>query len=69
MAKTKTLSDCHHDAVVLAEMLEGIDLMGNEGATFDSARIAVTIAAMEWAQRLRDDLETLESPKKAEVAA
>jgi hypothetical protein len=55
----KSLSDCQHDAVILAGMIEGIDLMGNEGTIFDEARAATTVAALEHARRLADDLDVL----------
>ncbi len=45
MPELKTLSDCQHVAVLLVDMIEAIDLMGNEGALFGSARTAVTVAA------------------------
>jgi len=54
-----TLSECQSNAVILAEMVDGIDLMANEGKRFDSARIAVTVAALERANRLASDLEAL----------
>ena len=55
-----TLADCQHDAIILAEMLEGIDLMGNEGGVFDGPRIAVTIVALERAKALANALDKLE---------
>ncbi len=55
------LCDCQHDATVLAGMLEAIDLMGNEGAIFDNARISVTIEALTKAKKLADDLDRVKS--------
>jgi len=52
-----TITDCHTSAIILSEMLEGIDLMNNEGAPFDNARIATTIAAVRFAKQLADDLD------------
>lgn len=55
--KFTLLKDCQHDAVILAGMMEGIDLMSNEGPVFDNARVAVTMAALELAKKLADDLD------------
>jgi len=53
----KTLADLQSDAVVLAGKLRGIDLMQNEGKMFDGARISITTAALERAEKLADDLD------------
>lgn len=65
--QSKTLIDCQHDAVVLSELLRGVDLMANEGKMFDSARVAVTMVALQRAEELANDLDRLES--KARVSA
>lgn len=57
--RQKTLSDCQHDAVILATVLEGIDLMGNEGEPFDNARGGTTILALRLAQELADNLDRI----------
>lgn len=59
----KTLSDCQINAVVLAALIEGIDLMGNEGETFDDTRVAVTTVALRLANELASDLDRLSMPK------
>lgn len=59
----KTLSDCQINAVVLAALIEGIDLMGNEGKTFDDTRVAVTTVALRLANELASDLDRLSMPK------
>lgn len=59
-SKIKTVQDCQAEAVVLAEMLRGIDLMNNDGALYDGARVAITIAAVERAERLADALDDIE---------
>ncbi len=63
---TKTLADCQHDSVILSALIEGIDLMDNEGQAFDEARVAVTGVALEKARALCDALERVQV---AEVAA
>ena len=60
---TKTLSDCHHDAVILSSMLEGIDLMDNEGKLFDNSKSACIAVALQRAQTLANDLDKLEIAK------
>lgn len=57
---TKTIEDIQHDAVVLSALLEGIDLMDNEGSAFDEARHAVTMVALERARALANDLDRTE---------
>lgn len=61
LPKTKTLTQCQHDAVVLSGMIEAIDLMGNEGEQFDCARVSVTMEALEKAKRLAVDLDEVAS--------
>ena len=56
----KTLEEIQHDAVVLSALLEGIDLMNNEGAAFDDARNAVTGIALEKARALANDMDRTE---------
>lgn len=61
-AKTteEMMTDCQTDAVVLAGMVEAIDLMHNEGgANWENAVTAVTIAALARARKLADDLDEL----------
>ena len=53
----KTVRDCQHDAVILSGMIEGIDLMGTERDRFGEAIAAVSIAALERAKALADDLD------------
>ncbi|HCP81273.1 MAG TPA: hypothetical protein DIT67_06680 [Octadecabacter sp.] len=54
-----TITDCQHDAVILAEIVEAIDLLTNEGKRFDSVRFAITEVALEKARKLADDLDVL----------
>lgn len=56
----RSVQDCHGEAVILAQMLRGIDLMSTEGAKFNGARVAVTIAAVERAERLAAALDTIQ---------
>ncbi|MFD0981618.1 hypothetical protein [Tropicimonas aquimaris] len=60
-AKTveQKVSDCQSDAVVLAGMVEAIDLMANEGERFGNAIAAVTIAALDRANKLASDLDSI----------
>ena len=57
----RTLSTCQTDAVTLAALIEGIDLMGNEGAAFDNARIAATTVALRMASQLAADLDKIDT--------
>lgn len=57
---TPTIGECLFEACIVSEMLQGIDLMCNEGTTFDEARIATTIAAKDRAQKLYDMLSTID---------
>ena len=54
---TKTVRDCQHDAVLLKGLIEGLDLMENEGPRFENARVSLTMVALQWAQQLADDLD------------
>lgn len=63
MPANKALSQCHHDAEIVSQMLLGIDLMGNEGKAFDSPRIAITMAALEKAEKLAADLDAIKLPE------
>ncbi|SNT38017.1 hypothetical protein [Tropicimonas sediminicola] len=55
----RRVSDCQSDAVVLAGMVEAIDLMANEGERFGNAIAAVTIAALDRANKLASDLDSI----------
>lgn len=55
----KTLLDCQTDAIILAGLMEGIDLMENEGEIFKNARAASMRVAARLAQELADDLGNL----------
>ncbi|WP_294610642.1 hypothetical protein [uncultured Roseovarius sp.] len=55
----QAIRDCQSDAVILAEMLDGISLMSNEGKQFDSARVAVTVAALDRAKVLAEALDQI----------
>ncbi|MGM0740155.1 MAG: hypothetical protein ACQEVT_01085 [Pseudomonadota bacterium] len=56
----KTVGDCQAEAVVLSEMLRGIELMNDGGKQFDGARVAVTIAAAERAEQLAAALDAIQ---------
>jgi len=62
--KTKTekptLADCQRNSFILADMLEGIDLMHHEGEMFSGPCYAITIAALERANSLANALDGLE---------
>lgn len=58
-AFTKTMRTIQHDAVLLQGMLEGIDLMQNEGARFEGPRITLTMVALRMATRLVNDLDAV----------
>lgn len=60
----QAIKDCQSDAVILSEMLAGIDLMSNEGALFDGARVAVTIAALDRANALAEALDQINIENK-----
>ena len=55
----KTLLDCQTDAIILAALMEGIDLMENEGDIFKNARAASMRVAARLARELADDLDNL----------
>lgn len=59
--KRHSLADCQHEAVILAGCLEAISLMNSEGEHFENARHAVTSATLELANKLANDLDTLET--------
>lgn len=54
-----TIDEVFLRSVELSEVLTGIDLMDNEGSTFDGPRIAITRMATREAVKLSDDLERL----------
>lgn len=56
---TQAIKNCQCQAAILAEMLEGIDLMSNEGKQFDGARVAVTVAALDRAKVLAEALDQI----------
>ena len=56
-----SLADCQGDAVILAALLEAIDLLDNEG--HHNAMTGVISVALKAATRLADDLDGVKEAK------
>ncbi|MAC77566.1 MAG: hypothetical protein CML66_05835 [Rhodobacteraceae bacterium] len=66
LPKLKTLGDCQTDAIVLAGILEAVDLMlsensGSDGMTWRNAIASVVTAARKRADDLADDLDLVKA--------
>ena len=57
--KRHTLDECEHDAIILAGVVQALDLLDHEGKEYESARAAVTTAALRMADRLAEDVSKL----------
>ena len=56
----KTVRECQRAAVLLTGLIEGIDLLENEGLRHENARVALTSIALERAGELASALDRLE---------
>ena len=64
----KAVGDCQRAAVLLTGLIEGIDLLENEGLRHENARIAMTTLALERADQLANALDALEMAERRATA-
>lgn len=57
--KRHSLDECEHDAIVLAGVVQALELLDHDGKEYEAARAGVTDAALRMANRLAEDLSSL----------
>lgn len=65
--KRHSIENCEYDAIILAGVVQALDLLDQEGETYETARSAVTTTALRMATRLADDVSNLADKERRHV--